>query len=77
MWKHDVASFPPPPKCHGTPSVDEARQRQRESTKRFLEATFEGPEIRKVSSEMRAIRIRNGFEELIEDALMSRQRKPL
>lgn len=73
MWKHDPGRFPPPPTFHGVPSVEDARRSQKESSRRFLEAAVEGPEIRRVSSEMREYRIRNGFEELIEDALASRK----
>lgn len=76
MWKRDTAAFPPPPTHIGAPSADEARRQQRESTRRFVEAAQEGPEVRRVSSEMRDFRIRNGFEELIEDALSPRRKGP-
>lgn len=67
--------FPPPPVAIGVPSIEDARREQRASTNRFVEAAHQGPEVRRVSSHMRQLRIRNGYEELI-DAAMERRREP-
>ena len=45
---------------------------RRSTTQRFLQAAHTGQETRRISSEMRDLRIRNGFPELIEDALARR-----
>lgn len=67
--------FPAPPVVTGVPSVEDARREQRASTERFVEAAHHGPEVRRVSSHMRKLRIENGYEELIESA-MERRRGP-
>lgn len=67
------AAFPPPPTIEGAPSIEEARREQKASSSRFIEAAHNGTEVRRVSSEMRRLRIRNGYEELIEIAMQPRR----
>jgi hypothetical protein len=68
-------AFPPVPKFDNVPGVEEARREQAASTNRFIEAAHRGPEVRRVSEEMKTRRIRNGYEELLEDALKLRRGK--
>lgn len=77
MRRHEPRGnkFPPIPHVPHIPSVEEAKREQQASSSRFIEAAHQGPEVRRVSAEMRDLRIRNGFEDLIEDA-MERRRTP-
>lgn len=52
--------------------IGSAREAQRDTSRRFLEAVHEGIEIRQVASEMKTRRVRNGYDEMIEDALINR-----
>lgn len=65
--------FPAMPMGATVPSAEDARTEQRASTRRFVDAAHQGPEIRQVSSEMRDLRIRNGFEQQILDAFLAKR----
>lgn len=74
MW-HRNRPFPAAPAPPAQHTVEEARREQRATTERFIEAADRGAEVRRVSSEMRNLRIRNGYEELIEQALEPKRRR--
>lgn len=70
MWRR--SQFPPPPQV--APVDQDRLERQREeSTAALLDAVHRGPEVRRVSSEMNRLRVRNGFEDLIESAMERRR----
>lgn len=75
MRRHDRGPFPPIPHVTHIPSVEEAKREQKAASERFIEAAHNGPEVRRVSAEMKRLRIRNGFEDLIE-AGMERRKDP-
>lgn len=61
---------PPPPLV---PRDDEyLKSAQKVSTDALIEAVHQGPEVRRISSELRGRRIRNGFPDLISDAMERR-----
>lgn len=62
----------PPTTAQGDGDIKQAWQAQADVRRRFLEVVEEGQKIRQVASEMKTRRIRNGYEELIEDALARR-----
>lgn len=71
MWSRPAVELPPLPP---TPSDDagQARAAQRASTARFLEDIYQGPEVRRIVSSMKVSRVRNGYSEMIEDAMSRR-----
>lgn len=52
--------------------LKEAQAARQDTHRRFLEVVAEGEQIRQVTSDMKNRRIRNGYDELIEDALSRR-----
>lgn len=82
MWflpRPDPKLLVPPPMTASDCRVDDdicrAQAAQRDTRQRFIEAVHEGEEIRQVASEMKIRRVRNGYEDLIEDAMMLRTEK--
>lgn len=63
---------PVPLKCRAEDEIQQAKAAQQDVQRRFLEAVEEGEEIREVVSQMKTRRIRNGYEEMIEDAFLRR-----
>jgi hypothetical protein len=60
---------------HAPDDIPSALAAQRDTSRRFLEAVQEGWEVRQVASDMKTRRIRNGYEDKIEDALARRPEK--
>lgn len=74
MWFHPRPELPQhSPPVRGNGDIRQAWEAQADVRRRFLEVVEEGQEIRQVASEMKTRRIRNGYEELIEDALARRR----
>ncbi|MGC5012505.1 DUF7620 family protein [Streptosporangium sp. DT93] len=60
---------PPPPPPEVQEALDEAREAQESSQERLQEVCDRWPEVREVTSRLRAHRERNGFREMFEAAL--------
>lgn len=72
MWFHPRPSVVPAAGPRASDDLWQARAAQADTRRRFLEVVEEGEQIRQVSSEMKIRRIRNGYEEMIEDAFARR-----
>jgi len=68
MWGHRYQAKPSV-SLPLTPDVHQARQAQQAASAKFLEAVERGPEVRRLSSELHDLRVRNHFGELIDRSM--------
>lgn len=61
--------LPAMPVCSVDDDICKAKAAQADTHRRFKEAALRGPEIRRVASEMKGLRERNGFGELIKESM--------
>lgn len=82
MWFHPRRELPPMSVAplstlpRAVDDIQSAQAAQQDTRRRFLEVVEEGVEIRQVASEAKVRRIRNGYEDMIEDAMRLRPGKP-